>query len=55
MSATDDIRRQWVKASLEGRFATADYLATHLPPVPLIRPPHDSRERWGTAGEIGER
>lgn len=55
MSA-DDIRRQWVDAVLEGRFATAEYLAPDLPPAStddLRAVPDDSRDGYALAGEIG--
>jgi hypothetical protein len=55
MSAHDDIRRQWVTAVLEGRFATADFLSAQLPPPDagdLIHIPEGERDTWGVCGEI---
>ncbi|HUX17095.1 MAG TPA: hypothetical protein VMW52_11525 [Phycisphaerae bacterium] len=52
---TEQTRRAWVTAVLEGRLATADYLAPDLPPVgtdDVRRPPTDSRESFAVAGEI---
>lgn len=59
MEQRTDIRRQWYAAVLEGRMATADYLAPDLPPVSLddmVCPPADlaGRERYAVAGEIGQ-
>ena len=58
MSDMNDIRRQWYAAVLEGRMATADYLAPDLPPVSLddmVCPPGDlqGRRRYAVSGEIG--
>lgn len=52
----DQIRRAWVDAVLEGRMATAEYLAMALPEVEdgceLDGPPDECRDRWGCAGTI---
>lgn len=57
MNTTNDIRTQWVQAVLEGRMATALYLAPYVPPADvtgMIRPPGSKhgRRTWGASGEI---
>jgi len=48
------LRRRWVAASIEGRFATADYLAAHLPPVKHKGVPEGERQSFTLSGEIHE-
>lgn len=51
----EDTRHAWVAAVLEGRFATADYLAPDLPAADtcdLTTPPENDRESFACAGEI---
>ncbi len=48
-----DTRRKWHEANAEGRYATADYLAAHLPPSQHERVPEGERDRFALAGEIG--
>jgi hypothetical protein len=44
--------KDWMKAIAEGRFSTADFIASHLPPVVLDKAPNDQRERFSVSGEI---
>jgi hypothetical protein len=42
-----------MKAISERRFASADFIAAHLPPVRLDKaPPRDDRDRFAVSGEI---
>ena len=52
---TKALRRQWVAASIEGRFATADYLAAHLPPVEHNGVPEGERQSFTMSGDIEAR
>jgi hypothetical protein len=47
--------KDWMKAISEGRFASADFIAAHLPPVRLDKaPPRDNRDRFAVCGEISD-
>ena len=50
-----NIRNEWVRAALEGRWATVFYLDPAMPPASLEsvrRPPEKRRNRWSVSGEI---
>ena len=54
-ASMNDTRHAWVTAVLEGRYATADYLAPGLPPVGngnFMQAPAEERETFACAGEI---
>jgi len=55
---TEQTRRAWVKAVLEGRLATAAWLEPDLPPADksgVVSVPAGRRERHAVSGEIGSR
>ena len=59
MTTTDKFRQKWVTAVLQRHFATADFLAAHLPAASerdMIHPPNDVKdlECWAVAGEIAD-
>lgn len=58
VNTSTQLRRRWCEAVLEGRYATADFLAAHLPEPDLtdfVAVPEEHRDEWATAGEIDAR
>ena len=57
-SKIESVRRAWVDAVLEGRWATAAYLAPDLPVLDpdegIVRVPVDARETFAVKGEIDD-
>lgn len=45
--------KDWMKAIVEGQFATADYIASYLPPVEM-KAPEGNRKQFKIVGEIAD-